>query len=189
MVRINVIPTKTVLHHAHLSLDTQCRHCSCQVETLGHVLNGYQRGKRLIINRHDKILLLIICKMKPGKKYLLIIDQLFPNNVLIGDRRPDIQLMHERSKTIIVADALVCYESSLEHMDAVSNHKINKYNDEFALLEQAGYKVLPALLSMVPLALITLKIPKRTPSFYCLLRRSGKHCLKYTTATTSRYLH
>ena len=146
MGRINVLPTMTVLHRAQSTLDTQCRRCSCQVETLGHILNGCPNNKNLIIKRHNEVLQMIASKIKLSKQYELKIDRLFPSGVLIGDRRPDIQLIHHRSKTIIVADVSICYESSTSRMEEVREHKINKYNDEFALLEQAGYKIIPTAL-------------------------------------------
>ena len=145
MGRINVLPTKTVLFRAHSTLDTQCRRCSCQIETLGHILNGCHRGKELIIKRHDRVLELVTTsKKKYGKNYELSVNKRFPE--ISSNRRPDFQLLHRRSKTLIVGDVSVCYESSLSRLDQVREHKIQKYEPEFQMLRNLGYTILPTAL-------------------------------------------
>ena len=153
MGRLNILPTKSILHRTKLSPDAICRHCPCSVETLGHVLGGCKRGEALRTLRHNHVVHLITDQIKKklaqkknqATQYWEVIeDKQLPHG--ISNRRPDITLWNWKKKLVQIIDVAISYENGMDRLDQVLQHKSEKYAPEGRALEQLGYGVLRSAL-------------------------------------------
>ncbi|KAJ3581260.1 hypothetical protein NHX12_016847 [Muraenolepis orangiensis] len=139
MGRANTLPTKYTLKKRQLTTSTKCRRCPCDVETIGHVLNGCKHGCALIQLRHNDVVKMISEAVKPKKDWTLRLDQTVPDTQ--SNRRPDIVLLNLKEKKAVIADITICYEANIDRMDQVREHKIMKYETEANILRDQGFEV------------------------------------------------
>ena len=139
MGRVNVLPTKCVLKRRQLSPNTHCRRCPCDIESIGHVLNGCPHSTNLFRVRHDLVLDMLSKAIKPKKDWTLRINQTTP--YVPSNRRPDLVLVNDKEKKIVIADITICYENNSDRLDQVRDHKVQKYSTEAGYLQDLGYEV------------------------------------------------
>lgn len=62
--RLNLLPTQQVINKIKKSDITNCRNCTCPVETISYILNGCKKREMLQTIRHNNICKIIINKIK-----------------------------------------------------------------------------------------------------------------------------
>ena len=124
--RLNILPTKTVARRAGKSqLDTKCRKCKLQPETLGHILNACTPNTFLMTERHNKILERLI-KAIPydlGDKFKEQKPLGFP-----GDLRLDLVVHNRKSGEVTIIDVTIPFESDKDASDKARKEKAQKYS-------------------------------------------------------------
>ena len=126
-VQLNLLPVKTVLRRSGSSgRGIMCRRCRGQPETLAHVLNRCHRQMgQMIRERHGKIL------QRLQKAIPRSLGEVFLEQEIPGDperNRPDLVVVDEENKKIIVVDVTVPFEGEQNSLQEARKHKEEKYS-------------------------------------------------------------
>ena len=143
---IDCVPTFRNLQRWGKKVSAKCKLCGNK-QTLQHILNGCKTmlDQGRFTWRHDNILHLLYKVMSDafGDSYTVFADlegvghSTIPQNVIPTSQRPDIVVLSESQKEIIIVELSVPFETNIESRHT---HKCNKYAPLVNDIVDQGYK-------------------------------------------------
>ena len=118
--------------------DRRCRRCGHNLETLPHVLNHCRMHSTAWKRRHNNIVdrLLRASRVTGTTIYQ---DQRVP--LASSSLRPDITIIDEVSKTVVIVDVTIPFENRPRAFELAREEKLTKYGPLAAELEDQGFNV------------------------------------------------
>lgn len=119
-LRTNTYGTRVVLARTNKDMDTKCRQCHMQPETIGHVLGLCVSTKKLRIKRHDEVRNYLTTKLSTTKT-VVVEPTLAVNGSLY---KPDLIIKDENR--VFLVDVTVRLENR-DYLQAAVREKTTKY--------------------------------------------------------------
>lgn len=149
LARVNLLPTRSVLHRIDRSRPVDCRHCHSERETNLHALNACTASTQAMISRHNRVRDRFMHAIKKQGSFHADVEPRIrteDNDFL----QPDLILLDRQTRGVRIVDFAVTYETGTDSIDSVYRAKSSKYN---RLKETCAklYKTCPEDVDVVPL--------------------------------------
>ena len=143
-MRLSLLPTNFTTHIWNRTNDPRCPLCFGDTESIAHLFN--REFHNFYSRRHDRIvgklfdeIKLILCSRK--KVYTnKLLETLLPEYreelTLLQHRKPDIVIIDEISRDIIIAEVTVCFDLYFEYSFPA---KCDRYQDLCDALREKGW--------------------------------------------------
>ena len=139
--RLSLLPTNFTTYIWNRTNDPCCPFCFGHTESIAHLFNGCKEFHNFYSRRHDRIVGKLFDEIKliscSGKKVYTnkLLETLLPEYreelTLLHHRKPDIVIIDETSRVIIIAEVTVCFDLYFEFSFPV---KCDRYQLELELL-------------------------------------------------------
>lgn len=138
LARLDLLPTNSSVKTRKINIKTaKCRKCNLVEETVAHILNGCHVTQPDQTSRHNAIVKKLLSIARLEKDDILRIDKVYDGSAL----RPDIIIIRKATKTDIIIDVTVAFDSQ-DNLNKAYQHKIDKYCALKSLCQQKGHSLI-----------------------------------------------
>ena len=124
-MRLSLLPTNFTTHIWNRTNDPRCPLCFGDTESIAHLFNGCREFHNFCSRRHDRIvgklfdeIKLILCsrkKLYTNKLLETLLPEYREELTLLQQQKPDIVIIDEISRDIIIAEVTVCFDLYFEY--------------------------------------------------------------------------
>ena len=149
--RVNLLPTRSVLHRVDKARAVECRLCGKHRETNLHAVNGCEQMTEAMIHRHNKVRDRCLYALKSDNTRNLTID--LEKRIMTPTCSyllPDV-IIHDKDKANVhIIDFAVAYETDARSLEHIAKGKVSKYSEIVDACSRM-YNVTPNSVQVLPL--------------------------------------